>query len=316
MLIHSLEPILQQHVTKIKNLSGCEVKLLDRENLVANASECSKVEILICRDRDNIPRVIELCPQLKFLYVVSTGVEKLPFSALLEHDVRVANTGGVNAGIMSEYAMAYILSQSARVCENLDNQRKHYWKKFQCVDTLSGRNLLIVGAGHAGKLLAHKAKTFGMNVVGIKKHPESLTYFDDVVSLSEMEQYLTWADFVVCTIPLTNSTEGLFNRRMFSLMKSSCVFINLSRGGLVVQQELVEALNNSVIGAAILDVYETEPILPDSMLWDTPNLYMSPHSAGRMDDFIDKAIDCFIVNLNAFLMGEMMPNEVRLDEGY
>lgn len=274
------------------------------------------IETLICRDRDRVADIIDLCPNLRFIFIVSTGVEKLPFAKLRQHHIRVANTGGINAPIMSEYAMAYILSQSARVCENLDNQRQHFWKKFQCVDTLSGQNLLIVGAGRTGQLLAPKAKAFDMNVTGVKKHPTSLANFDRVITLSELDEALPWADYIVCAIPLTPETTGLFNCHTFSLMKPTATFINISRGGLVVQTDLIDALMESKIHSAILDVYDQEPVSIDSPLWDVPNLYMTPHSSGRLENFMDHAIQYYIYNYQAYISGVAMPNEIRLNEGY
>lgn len=316
MTIYSIEPLTQRQSEVLRQQTSASLMIIERDDLFKRTDIHPLIEILICRDRDCVSDIIDFCPNIKFIFIVSTGVEKLPFAKLLQHNIRVANTGGINASIMSEYAMAYILSQSTRLCENLDNQRRHHWKKFQCVDSLFGQNLLIVGAGRTGRLLAAKAKVFGMNVTGIKKHPSTLANFDRIITLAELYDTLPWADFIVCTIPLTSETTGLFNSQTFSLMKATATFINISRGGHVVQSDLIDALVESRIHSAILDVYDQEPVSSDSHLWDVPNLYMTPHSSGRLENFMDHAIQYFITNFQAYISGMTMPNEIRLNEGY
>lgn len=316
MTIHSIEPLSQNQSDAILRQTSASLQVIARDTFFEQTDVHPLIETLICRDRDQVSDIIKHCPNLRLIFIVSTGIEKLPFTKLLQHNVRVANTGGINAPIMSEYAMAYILSQSARVCENLDNQRQHQWKKFQCVNSLFGQNLLIVGAGRTGQLLANKAKAFGMNITGVKKHPSPLANFDRIITLAELDETLPWADYIVCSIPLTPETTGLFNSHTFSLMKSTTTFINISRGGHVIQSDLIEALTESRIHSAILDVYDQEPVPSDSPLWDIPNLYMTPHSSGRLENFMDNAIQYFIFNYQAYISGMPMPNEIKLNEGY
>lgn len=316
--IHSIEPLQQYLIDRISKETKAEVVLLDRNTFPNNLSEneLSNIKVLICRDRDKVSNIIDVCANLKFIFIVSTGVEKLPFNKLMQRNIRVANTGGVNADIMSEYVIGYILSQSVRICENLINQTKHYWKKYQCVDSLSGKNLLIVGAGRTGQLLAEKAKVFKMNIIGVKKHITPIPNFDKIISLNDIEEYLHWADYIVCTLPLTPDTEFLFDKNKFSKMSKECCFINISRGKLIKQNDLINILKKGKIKSAILDVYEVEPVSSDSDLWDTPNLYMSPHSSGRLENFLDHAINYFIKNMNAYNNNNKMPNELDLGNGY
>lgn len=316
--IYSIEPLEKYLIKKISNEIKTKVIILDRSTFPYNLSENEllDIQILICRDRDKLELIIDACKNLKFIFIVSTGVEKLPFKKLIQHNIRVANTGGVNAEIMSEYVMGYILSQSVRICENLTNQTKHFWKKYQCVNSLSGKNLLIVGAGRTGKLIAEKAKAFKMNIIGVKKHITRIINFDKIIPLNSIDNYLHWADYIVCTIPLTLETEYLFDSNKFSKMSKECCFINISRGKLIKQADLIDTLRSGGIKSAILDVYETEPVFADSELWDVPNLYMSPHSSGRLENFLDYAIEYFIRNMNAYKNNQKMPNEINLENGY
>ena len=124
--IYSIEPLSESQIRLIQESTGDAVTILPR-NLDVNLDVFSKAEVLIARDRDEISKILNICPNLRFLFIVSTGVEKLPFNELYERDILVANTGGVNSEIMSEYALAYILADSARVKENLTNQKLHHY---------------------------------------------------------------------------------------------------------------------------------------------------------------------------------------------
>lgn len=315
-VVYSIEPISDKSAMKIKNSLNCEYCYIDRNEFLQKKDFHNDVSVLICRDRDKVSEIVDACPNLKMLSIVSTGVEKLPFEKLKERNVVVSNTGGLNAPIMSEYAMAYILSQSARVCENLLNQTKHVWKKFQCVDTLDEKNLLIVGAGRTGQLLAKKAKVFGMRVLGIKRQVSELENFDAIDNLDNLDIHLRNADYVVVTMPLTPETRNLFDANRFKQMKKESVFINISRAGLVKQDALLDALRNGIIGSAVLDVFDQEPVPASSELWDVNNLYITPHSSGRLPNFVDEAVQYCIDNIKAFWNEAPLPNRVNLDVGY
>lgn len=314
--IHSIEALMPHLLSKIHHETNSRVRLINRADFLNCTDEHPTVEVLICRDRDNVASIVDVCPNLKMIFIVSTGVERLPFKKLIERKIQVCNTGGINSDIMSQYAMGYILSQSVRVCENLKNQEQHYWKKFQCVDSLAGQNLLIVGAGRTGQLLAAKADAFGMCCTGIKRAVKSLPYFKEVATLDKLNEFLPNADYVVCTIPLTSATTNLFDYFRFCNMKPTATFINISRGRIVVTADLVRALREGKLKSAILDVYEQEPLGQDDELWDIPNLYLSPHSSGRLENFMDGAIHYFISNYNAYLSGKPIPNIINLHDGY
>ena len=314
--IHSIEPLSQSQLSNIISKTGVEVTLIDRNSFLEQREEHPRVNTLICRDRDNISDIIEVCNNLKLLFVVSTGVERLPFEKLAERNITVCNTGGINAEIMSQYVMAYILAQKTRVYENYKNQIRHYWKKYQSVESLVDSNLLIVGAGKIGQNITSKAVQYGINCIGIKKHVKSLPYFDEVVSLKALDEKLSSADYVVCTMPSTPYTKKIFDYDRFCAMKETALFINISRGNLVVTEDLIKALNKRKISAAVLDVFEDEPLTVNNNLWDIPNLFITPHSSGRLEDFLDKAIECFIHNYKAFVSEATIPNKVNLSDGY
>lgn len=313
--IFSIEPLSIQQIKNIESHTSCKVIILQRDFYVS-CELMPNIEVLIARDRDNIEKIVEVCPNLKLLFIVSTGVEKIPFKILQDRGVLVANTGGINNEIMSEYVLGYILADSVRIEENLKNQALHHWKKYQCVDSLNGRTILIVGAGRVGMSIAQKTKCFGMTNIGVKRQVQTLPYFDEMDSLDNLYNILPKADYVVCCLPLTQYTNKIIDDKAFSCMKASAMFINISRGACVNEHDLINALNQNKIRKAVLDVFYTEPLSTDNSLWDTPNLLISPHSSGRLENFMDEAINYFISNYNAFVNGLELPNKVDLINGY
>lgn len=311
--ICSLEPLSELAIKQIQSKIDCNIEIIPRQE---HLKEHKDSKILICRDRDNWTEIFRAFPYLQFVFIVSVGVEKLPFEELLKRNIIVANPGGINAGIMSEYAMGGVLFHSTRLKENFFNQTRCYWKKFQCVDSLVGKCLLIVGAGRTGKLIAKKAKAFSMVTIGVKRQKSELKHFDSIIRLDELEDQLPKADYIVCTIPLTSATFHLFGIKQFSLMKPECFFINLSRGNLVIQEDLVKALKGNLISGAMLDVFSKEPLSPDDELWRLPNLIITPHSSGRLENFIDKTIPYIIDNINGYLNNTNIPNKINLENGY
>lgn len=316
-IVHSLEPLDDSLFHRIETELDAKVMTLNRNRLgLINENSFHSVECLICRDRDNIEYIVNHSPNLKMLFILSVGIEKLPFELLLRKNILVANPGGINASIMSEYTMGAILQHSTRIRENILNQTRHYWKKFQCVESLNNKRLLIVGAGRTGRLIAQKAKVFGMHCIGIKNNLTVVPNFDDIIGLEQLDDVLGKMDYVVCTIPLTPQTYHLFDYDRFKKMKNTALFINISRGNIIVQADIEKALRERTIGGAVLDVFEKEPLISDDSLWDTPNLLITPHSSGRLEDFMSEAIHYAIENLRAYYDGSPMPNQINLHNGY
>jgi phosphoglycerate dehydrogenase-like enzyme len=315
MIVCIFNPLEQNIVYNYQNGGIQIVPLLRSDNNIKEIKDLNP-DVLICRNRDNISQFLKDCPNIKLLFILEVGLEKLPFQDLIIHNVRVANTSGISADIMSNYAMACILNHAVYLEEDIDNKHKHQWKKYQCTSSLAERCLLIVGAGRTGTAIAQKAKVFGLKTIGVVKHKKENKFFDIIGTIEDLDSYLAISDYVVCTIPLTSETHYMFYKRRFNIMKPSSVFINISRGAIVNETDLLEAVEVGRIAKAYLDVFEIEPLPTDHAFWDNPNIVITPHQAGRLDDYIDKAIDMFVNNYKAYINGEIMPNEVDLSRGY
>lgn len=295
---------------------GIEFSILIRSEKNKEEIKLANPDVLICRNRDNISAFIDYCPNLKFIFIVEVGLEKLPFDKLLKNNIRVAHTSGISADNMSNYVMACILNDVMHLEENIVNKKNHYWKKFQCTDSLIDKTLLVVGAGRTGYLIAKKAKAFGLKTIGVVKNYREIDVFDEVGTLDKLDVFLKSADYVLCVLPLTPETKHLFNADRFGKMKSNALFINISRGALVCENDLLEAIENKKIAKAFLDVFEVEPLPKEHAFWSNPNIIITPHQSGRLFNYMDNAMNLFVENYQAYCKGEKMPNEANLKQGY
>ena len=225
-------------------------------------------------------------------------------------NIRLASAQGVNARAVAEHAMSLILAMSRQLHFARDNQAKHHWRGMisdlsRREDELGGKTLLVVGLGRIGSHLAGLARAFGMRVIATKRDPGSgFESADDVFSQGRLGEVLPLADYVALTCPLTPQTEGLINAAALSRMKPSAFLINVSRGKVVDEPALLDALAQGRIAGAGLDCTVEEPLPAASPLWDVPNVLITPHTAGETRAYEDNVIDLLLENLERLWRGE------------
>lgn len=226
----------------------------------------------------------------------------------------VTNAAGVAADVMAAYVMGTALSLRLGLPRFGREQRAHRWTPAP-VRPLSGGTMLIIGLGHTGRATARLAKAHGMRVLGLRARPAETPHVDLVAGIERLPALLPEADVIVVCVPLTDATRGLLDRTAFEAVKRGAVLVDVSRGGIVQEAALIEALSGRLAGAA-LDVFETEPVPPDSPLWDLPNLIMTPHSSSLYDGWEERAIELFADNLDRWRQGVPLQNVVEPARGY
>ena len=247
--------------------------------------------------------LIETGKRLKFIQSIGAGVDQFPRELLRERGIRLASASGVNARAVSEHAMALILAVTRRLPEARDNQAKRFWRGMASdfsrrEDELGGKTLLIVGLGQIGGRLARLAKAFDLRVVGLRRDPAAGSNGADAVhGMDAFHRLLPEADFVALTCPLTKETERLVDAKALSRMKPSAVLVNAARGRVVDEPALIAALREGRIAGAALDVTVEEPLPSASPLWDLPNVFITPHTAGETRRYEDNVIDILMENL-------------------
>lgn len=316
MEIISLEPLKPEWISKIELVTGQKVQVISREELLQQESTLRNAEVLICRDRDLLPDRLDVFENLKWVFIVSTGVDKVPFEYFYEKGIRVSNSPNISNDAMSDYVMGAALFFSCQFNQLIKCQAEKYWKPFAMTEPLNNKKMLIVGAGKIGQAIAHKAKAFGMSLYGICRTAKEIECFDVIKGMSALDDMCQEADFVVCTLPLTNETKYVFNEDIFNKMKHTAVFINIARGALVDTEALIKCLKRRSISGAVLDVFEKEPLAYESELWDLDNVFITPHSSGRVANYLERSMEIFEKNLTAYIKTGVPLEEIDLAKGY
>ena len=242
--------------------------------------------------------IIPHATRLKFIQSISSGMDQYSKEMLSAKGIRLASAAGVNARAVAEHAIALILPEAR------DNQHKKVWRGMigdlaEREDELGGKTLLVVGMGRIGSHLAKLAKAFDMKVVGIRRDPKAgANGADSIHGMADLVNLVPEADFVALTCALTPETTGLMSAAAFAAMKPSSVFVNVARGKVADEAALVATMKAGSIWAAALDVTADEPLPAASPLWEMPNVFITPHTAGETRAYEDNVIDILIENLD------------------
>jgi len=254
-------------------------------------------------------RLSERAPNLRWIHVHGAGINHwMPLEALPGR-ITLTNSRGVHGKRATEYVMMAILALNNRLPEMVTHQRSSVWQ--QCFSTsLAGKTLLIVGVGHIGSAVARWAKGVGLNVVGIRRSGKPRRWVDEMYQTGKLAAVLPCADFVLISAPHTRETDQLIGAPELDKMKSGAGLINYSRAGLVDYEALRTRLEKGCL-SAVLDVFSPEPLPPESPLWQTKNLLITPHcSSDDQAYYTPRTLDLVFVNVQRFLEGKRLRNRV------
>jgi phosphoglycerate dehydrogenase-like enzyme len=249
--------------------------------------------------------------RLRWVHVASVGVDAVLTPELVHSDVTLTNSRGVFDRGIAEWVLGVLLIFTKGMLTTLANQRQGDWRHHDSA-LLEGKHLLVVGAGSIGRSIARLCKAAGMTVDGIARRPRSdAPDFGVVAAVDDLDRHLPRADAVVSCLPLTSDTKALFDASRFAAFDPRAVFVNVGRGPVVQEDDLVAALEQGRVGAAALDVFETEPLPTSSPLWTMPNVIVSPHCSGDVEGWRERLVDMFVENLGRFRRGEELINVVE-----
>jgi phosphoglycerate dehydrogenase-like enzyme len=265
-------------------------------------------------------RAFESAAALRWVHSPAAGVGSMLFPAMQASPVVMTNSRGMNAASVAEHALMLMLAAVRRLPEALRAQGERRWisNDLSGLPSLRGRTLLIAGLGAIGCELARMASGLGMRVVATRREiddplPEGVA---EAHGPSALPDLLPRADIVVLAAPLSAETRGMIGAAELARMKPSAWLVNVARGKLVDERALVRALEQRTIAGAALDVFEHEPLGASSPLWPMPNVLITPHVAGFIEDYWDAATSLFAGNLRRYLAGERLANIVDKVAGY
>lgn len=229
--------------------------------------------------------------------------------------VTVTNAAGVAADMMAEYTIGALLHFSLNVPGFRAAQTRREWTAGR-VRPIEGQRLLILGLGHTGQAIARRAQAMGMHVTGMRARPQRTPHVDVVIAPGELDGALAQADAVAVCVPLLDSTRDLLSAARIANMKPGAVLVDVSRGGVVDQTALAVALRAGSLSGAALDVFDVEPLPPESPLWALENVILTPHCSSVYDGWELKSVALFCDNLTRYRAGEPLANVVDPIRGY
>ena len=262
--------------------------------------------------RDNWSRLTNL----RWVHASSAGVDRLLFTELVDSDVVLTSSRYVFDTALAEYVIGMMLMMSKDLGATLLFQREHRWVRRES-DTLHGKVAVLVGVGPIARQVARFATAFGMVVHGIGRTARADDPdFGDITTPDTMQTLFAVADYVVMVLPKTPATEKLVDAPALAALQPSARLINVGRAWSLDQDALVRALRDGRLAAAALDVVTPEPLPADDPLWDTPNLFISPHMSGDHRGWQADIARLFDINLELWLRGEPLRNVIDKRLGY
>jgi len=249
---------------------------------------------------------------LKWAQSIYAGVEPL-VDQTQRRDYILTNARGVFGELMSEYVFGYLLFHEKKILERINAQRSIQWQRPES-GVLRGKTLGLLGVGSIGAHLAGTAKHFGLTVRGYTRKSETSANVDEYYHGNDLLRFVEGLDYLVSVLPRTRDTNQIVDTELLNALPPQAVFINVGRGNAVDESALVTALNEGKLAAAVLDVFEKEPLPEGHPFWTTPNLYMTFHTSAI--SYPEDLTKLFIENYQHYLEGKPLKYVVDFERGY
>ncbi len=258
----------------------------------------------------------EIAPNLKWVHIVSAGVNHLyPFD-WIKKDLVITNSSGIHAKKAGEFGLMSILMLQNHMTKIITNQRNREFVTLLS-NPIENKKVLVVGTGSLGGSMIKHISALGANVTGINRRGRKVEGCSKVITFDRIDEVLPEADFLYLAVPETNETKGLINKKRLDVLKATCGIVNIGRQSVMDYEHLRKKLKKNEISGAILDVFSEEPINRNSKFWDTPNLVITPHiSSDSKGKYIEMVLEKFFDNLKLFIDQKKLLNRVDPNLGY
>ncbi|RFU63012.1 D-2-hydroxyacid dehydrogenase [Peribacillus glennii] len=274
-------------------------------------------EVLITYGEDLTDAHIKKAKSLKWIMVMSAGLEKMPFEILAERNILVTNARGIHKIPMAEYTIGVLLQYEKQLKLLANNETLEIWDRRIGVGEVHQKTILILGAGAIGGEIARLAKAFNMKTLGVNRSGKDVESIDSIHGLAELLTILPQADYVVSVLPSTKETKGLLKAEHFTKMKDEAVFVNIGRGDLYDEETLLTALGKQEIAHAVLDVFRQEPLPGGHPFWSMENVTVTPHLSSKTKQYLPRSFEIFEHNFKEYIGGsEKYINVIDPKRGY
>jgi phosphoglycerate dehydrogenase-like enzyme len=260
--------------------------------------------------RQSVLPVVFRLEGLKWFHTFSAGTDAGAFKAMTDRGTLLTNSSGASAPSIAQYVLAMMLYRTKPIEQWRASQSRQEWAQLSTPGELTGQTCGIIGTGAIGGEVARLAKAFNMKTIGMRRSDKKTRWLDEQVPPRRLPSLLKQSDFVVLACPLTDQTEGVIGERELRAMKPTATLINVARGRVCVEGDLIRALQENWIAGAVLDVFTFEPLPEQSPLWTLPNVIVTPHNSGPSPLNMGRAFEIFADNLARFAHGKKLRNLV------
>ena len=283
---------------KLENV-GLEIIYVHDETkkLEINVDE---IEFVICNSLF-LYNDIKKFKNLKAIQLTSAGLDRVSLDYIKDNNIKIYNARGVYSIPMAEWTVLKILEIYKNSKKFWKQQEGHIWKKDRNILELNGRTATIVGFGNVGQEIAKRLKAFNVKINAIDLKKNNSEYQDNFYLISEINEVIKVSDILILTLPLTKETEGIINKEKLMLMKENSVLVNISRGKIINEKDLLEVLEEKNFLGVILDVFKDEPLDKDSKLWDFENVIVTPHNSFVGENNNERLLKLIHTNINKLL---------------
>ncbi len=254
---------------------------------------------------------------LKWVQSCGVGFETMLYTEMVESDVVITNTAGAFDVAMAEHVLALILSWTRGVITAERNRSIRHYTRDISVSEIAGRRACVLGLGTIGRKISSHLHSLGMRISAVDAQvavpPECV---EELVKPNRIYEVLRKSEFVIVALPLTDGTRGLVDKKCFEAMPPHAYVVNIARGGIINERDLIKALQSGRIAGAGIDVYEEEPLPEDNPLWSIDNAVITPHLAGLSSEGHENMRKIFCENLYRYTNGEVLMNVVDKKRGY
>jgi D-2-hydroxyacid dehydrogenase (NADP+) len=268
-------------------------------------------------DLDEDDAVVAFGPHPSFLdaawvHCIRAGYDEFPVEAYADAGVVLTNSGGIHGTAVGETVVGYMLAFARRLHVFRDRQRERTWQRdpYEVPFTLDGERVCVVGLGTLGTGVARRAAALGMDVVGVRESGDPHEHARRVYRPEQLTDAVAGARFVVVAVPLTDETRGTVSTSTFAAMDGSSYLINVARGAVVDTDALLAALDEGAVAGAALDVFEEEPLPPESPFWDLDEVLVTPHGSSMNREYHEDVATIVRTNVRRIRAGEDLTNRV------
>lgn len=301
---------------EFKSLEDLGYKVIfQNEKDLTLSNEIEDIDTMVCFDPfEKID--INLFPNLKWMQLLSAGINQVPIDKVLDKNIILTNNRGGYSIPIAEWTVLKILEMLKNSKEFYNKQKEKIWKMDTSLLELYGKTIGFLGTGSIARETAKRLEPFGVNILGINTDGKRVEHFHKSFSIKEINNVVSQCDILVIATPYTEKTHHLVDETVLSSMKDGSYIVNIARGSIIDEKALIESLNSDKIKKAALDVFEVEPLPEDSPLWNMDNVYISSHNSWASEMNNKRRYEIAYTNMKKYIYGEKLINVVDLKKGY